>query len=144
MLADIKINMIKKTVIIIILFVLVITFSFYKEIDIICFKIKLSKLKSVSISEIYQVEEKNEKIIDNPDIINKFKQILSDVSYTNKPMMSSLSKYKIILLDDTKKQIAEIYCIPKILIKGFNNNLTLENEKYNELYNLINFIESET
>lgn len=61
MLADIKINMIKKTVIIIILFVLVITFSFYKEIDIICFKIKLSKLKSVSISEIYQVEEKMKK-----------------------------------------------------------------------------------
>lgn len=97
----------------------------------------------MEISEIYQAEEKKLKIINNPEIISKFKQILSNVSYTDKPMMSSLSKYKIILLDDNKKTITEIYCIPKILIKGFNNNLNLEEDKYNELYNLMDFIKSE-
>lgn len=143
MLVGIKINMIKKIFIIAILLVLVMIFLFYKQIDLIYFKIKLSKLKSVEISEIYQAEEKKLKIINSPEIISNFKQILSNVSYTDKPMMSSISKYKIILLDNNKKTIAEIYCIPKILIKGINNNLNLKEDKYNELYNLIDFIKSE-
>lgn len=131
------------TYIILVLSLIGIILLFFVPLDIISFKTAITRTKSIKISKLYQENDSIENIITDSNQIKAFIKILSDISYTSEPVMSSISDYQIILLDKRKKQIAEIYCIPNIIVKDLNHNIYLENDKNEELLELIKLIDNE-